>query len=218
MIVLLFVIEVILVALLVFYHKQLRALMQQVKVLTQKNKALESSKKNLYKNLRSLKHHPDLDSAKSISLDYLRVRMTDKQFREHVVNQIKGRLQRDFLPKLRSDIDTTPAGLPRKSRLVDGVIDVKYKPNTANHNIVLFRIKLRVYKHPEIIASLICKQVAYVIVNFLNPDRRDLLTEANLFGFASHIQWDDTSKPTPTLTMYQDSKANITFKSTNQYW
>jgi hypothetical protein len=202
---------------LVSYRVQLKQASSKIEELTRRNRRLSRSQKNLYQNLKSLKSHPDLDSARSISLDYLRVMMTDDIFRNTVLTQLKQKLVRDLLPLLRHDADTA-LGIPRKSRLVDCAINIRHRMDMGHASATLFRVKLRIYRHPEVKASSIVQQLFYVISNFLSPDRRDLITKAKLFGYASHVQWDSESKPTPSITLYQDSQYNVTMRGDAKVW
>lgn len=206
-----------LVGLGIFSTLQTRKLQKQLKFETYKNKELTKRIKLALSTITKMERNPDLVHSRDFNLDYLRMRMEEKQFNFAIVNQLKIKVKQRVSEALRpSQASTGMVGIASKPRPINQIFDVEYiSPNDEKkRKRVLFRIQIRLTKVPAQATSVTVDEVVKCIENFLNPTEADGFWQPTLQGRIANMKWDQKAKPTPLLLLQQTNEGvNVTFRT-----
>lgn len=206
-----------LVGLGVFSSLQTRKLRKQLKFETYKNSELQKRVKLALSTIAKMERNPDLIHSREFNLDYLRMRMEEKQFNFAIVNQLKVKVKQRISDALRpKQADIGMVGIASKPRQVDQTFDVEYTSpsDPKKRKRVLFRVQIRLTKLPAQATSVTVEEIITCIENFLNPPEEGGFWQPTLQGRIANMQWDQKAKPTPLLLLEQTNEGvNVTFRT-----
>lgn len=201
----------------VFSTLQTRKLQKQLKFETYKNKELTKRIKLALSTITKMERNPDLVHSRDFNLDYLRMRMEEKQFNFAIVNQLKIKVKQRVSEALRpTQASTGMVGIASKPRPINQIFDVEYISPTdqKKRKRVLFRIQIRLTKVPAQATSVTVDEVVKCIENFLNPSDAEGFWQPTLQGRIANMKWDQKAKPTPLLLLQQTNEGvNVTFRT-----
>ncbi len=200
-----------------YSYLQTRKLQKRLKFESYKNKELQKRIKIALSTITKMERNPDLIHSRDFNLDYLRMRMDEKQFNFAIVNQLKVKVKQRVAEALRpTQASSGTVGIASKPRPINQVFDVEYvAPNDPKkRRRVLFRIQIRLTKIPAQATSTTVAEVVKCIENFLNPPDAESYWQPTLQGRIANMQWDQKAKPTPLLLLQQTNEGvNVTFRS-----
>ena len=209
--------SVLLVGLGLYSYLQNRKLQKQLKFENYKNKELQKRVKLALSTIAKMERNPDLIHSRDFNLDYLRMRMEEKQFNFAIVNQLKIKVKQRVSEALRpNQAETGMVGIASKPRPINQIFDVEYvAPNDPKkRKRVLFRIQIRLTKVPAQATSTTVEEVVKCIEGFLNPTETDGFWQPTLQGRIANMKWDQKAKPTPLLILEQTNEGvNVTFRT-----
>ncbi|MDV3350139.1 hypothetical protein D0962_14205 [Leptolyngbyaceae cyanobacterium CCMR0082] len=192
---------------------------KKLKFEAYKNKELQKRVKLALTTISKMEKNPDLVHSRDFNLDYLRMRMEEKQFHFSVLNQLKVKVKQRITVALRpQQAQQGVVGIASKPRAVDQIFDVEYQTVQDNQKKkrVLFRIQIKLVKLPTQATSITVQEIIDCIENFLSPDRDDKFWQPTLLGRLATMHWDQKAKPTPLLVLEQTSEGvNVTFRSSS---
>ena len=207
----------ILIGLGVFSSLQNRKLQKQLKFETYKNQELQKRVKLALSTISKMERNPDLIHSRDFNLDYLRMRMAEKQFNFAIVNQLKISVKQRISEALRpQQASTGMVGIASKPRPINQVFDVEYVSPTdpKERKRVLFRIQICLTKVPSQATSTTVEEVVKCISTFLNPPDDESFWQPTLQGRIANMKWDQKAKPTPLLLLEQTNEGvNVTFRT-----
>ena len=200
-----------------YSYLQNRKLQKQLKFENYKNKELQKRVKLALSTIAKMERNPDLIHSRDFNLDYLRMRMEEKQFNFAIVNQLKIKVKQRVSEALRpNQAETGMVGIASKPRPINQVFDVEYvSPNDEKkRKRVLFRIQIRLTKVPAQATSTTVEEIVRCIEGFLNPSESDGFWQPTLQGRIANMKWDQKAKPTPLLILEQTNEGvNVTFRT-----
>lgn len=193
---------------------------KKLKFEVYKNNELKKRVKLALTTISKMEKNPDLVHSRDFNLDYLRMRMEEKQFHFSVVNQLKVKVKQRITIALRpQQAQQGVVGIAStKPRAVDQIFDVEYQTiqDQQKKKRVLFRIQIKLVKLPTQATSITVQEIIDCIENFLSPDRDDKFWQPTLLGRLATMHWDQKAKPTPLLVLEQTSEGvNVTFRSSS---
>ena len=192
---------------------------KKLKFEVYKNRELQKRVKLALTTISRMEKNPDLIHSRDFNLDYLRMRMEEKQFHFSVLNQLKVKVKQRITIALRpQQAQQGVVGIASKPRAVDQIFDVEYQTiqDAQKKMRVLFRIQIKLVKLPTQPSSITVQEIIDCIENFLSPDRDDKFWQPTLLGRLATMHWDQKAKPTPLLVLEQTSEGvNVTFRSSN---
>ncbi|MEM9088438.1 MAG: hypothetical protein AAGC93_06805 [Cyanobacteria bacterium P01_F01_bin.53] len=198
-------------------YLQNRKLQKQLKFESYKNRELQKRVKLALTTIAKMERNPDLIHSRDFNLDYLRMRMEEKQFNFAIVNQIKIKVKQRISEALRpSQASTGMVGIASKPRPINQVFDVEYvsPSDEKKRKRVLFRIQIRLMKLPAQATSTSVAEIVKCIENFLNPQDDEGFWQPTLQGRIANMKWDQKAKPTPLLILEQTNEGvNVTFRT-----
>jgi len=198
-------------------YVQTSKLQKQLKFESYKNKELQKRVKLALSTIAKMERNPDLIHSRDFNLDYLRMRMEEKQFNFAIVNQLKIKVKQRISEALRpSQASTGMIGIASKPRPINQVFDVEYiSPNDEKkRKRVLFRIQIQLTKLPAQATSKSVEEIVKCIENFLNPQEEEGFWQPTLQGRIANMKWDQKAKPTPLLILEQTNEGvNVTFRT-----
>ncbi|MEM9808001.1 MAG: hypothetical protein AAF959_22260 [Cyanobacteria bacterium P01_D01_bin.56] len=199
---------------------QFARLRKQLRFETYKNRELQKRVKLALTTISKMEKNPDLVHSRDFNLDYLRLRMEEKQFNFSVVNQLKVKIKQRITVALRpQQAHQGVVGIASsKPRIVDQIFDVQYQTTQDNEKKkrVLFRVQIKLVKLPTQPTSITVQEILECIENFLSPERDEKFWQPTLLGRLATMHWDQKAKPTPLLVLEQTSEGvNVTFRSSN---
>ncbi|MEM8613952.1 MAG: hypothetical protein AAGF93_18160 [Cyanobacteria bacterium P01_H01_bin.105] len=210
---------VLLIVLGIVSQLQFAQVRKKLKFETYKNKELQKRVKLALTTISKMEKNPDLVHSRDFNLDYLRMRMEEKQFHFSVVNQLKVKVKQRITLALRpQQAQQGVVGIASKPRAVDQIFDVEYQTiqDGQKKKRVLFRIQIKLVKLPTQATSITVQELIDCIENFLSPDRDDKFWQPTLLGRLATMHWDQKAKPTPLLVLEQTSEGvNVTFRSSS---
>ena len=209
--------SVLLLGLGIYSYLQNRKLQKQLKFESYKNKELQKRVKLALSTIAKMERNPDLIHSRDFNLDYLRMRMDEKQFNFAIVNQLKIKVKQRVSEALRpNQAETGTVGIASKPRPINQIFDVEYvAPNDEKQRKrVLFRIQIRLTKVPAQATSTTVEEVVKCIEGFLNPVDSEGFWQPTLQGRIANMKWDQKAKPTPLLILEQTNEGvNVTFRT-----
>ncbi|MGD1953568.1 MAG: hypothetical protein ACFB14_28580 [Leptolyngbyaceae cyanobacterium] len=198
---------------------QFARIRKKLKFEAYKNKELQKRVKLALTTISKMEKNPDLVHSRDFNLDYLRMRMEEKQFHFSVVNQLKVKVKQRITLALRpQQAQQGVVGIASKPRAVDQIFDVQYETVQDNQKKkrVLFRVQIKLVKLPTQPSSVTVQELIDCIENFLSPERDEKFWQPTLLGRLATMHWDQKAKPTPLLVLEQTSEGvNVTFRSSN---
>lgn len=198
-------------------YVQTSKLQKQLKFESYKNRELQKRVKLALSTIAKMERNPDLIHSRDFNLDYLRMRMEEKQFNFAIVNQLKIKVKQRISEALRpTQASTGMIGIASKPRPINQVFDVEYiSPNDEKkRKRVLFRIQIRLMKLPAQATSKSVEEIVKCIENFLNPQEEEGFWQPTLQGRIANMKWDQKAKPTPLLILEQTNEGvNVTFRT-----
>lgn len=202
----------------VYSYLQNRKLQKQIKFETYKNKELQKRVKLALGTITKMERNPDLIHSRDFNLDYLRMRMEEKNFNFAIVNQLKVKVKQRVSEALRPKQSSSGmVGIAStKPRVVDQIFDVEYTaPNDPKkRKRILFRIQIKLTKLPAQATSQTVEEIVKCIENFLNPQEEEGFWQPTLQGRIANMKWDQKAKPTPLLVLQQTNEGvNVTFRT-----
>lgn len=200
-----------------FSALQTRKLQKQLKFESYKNKELQKRIKLALSTITTMERNPDLVHSRDFNLDYLRMRMEEKQFNFAIVNQLKIKVKQRISEALRpSQASTGTVGIASVPRAINQIFDIEYvAPNDdRKRKRVLFRIQIQLTKVPAQATSTTVEEIVKCIENFLNPAEGEGFWQPTLQGRIANMKWDQKAKPTPLLLLQQTNEGvNVTFRT-----
>lgn len=201
----------------IFSALQTRKIQKQLKFETYKNKELTKRIKLALSTITKMERNPDLVHSRDFNLDYLRMRMEEKQFNFAIVNQLKVKVKQRVAEALRpTQASSGMVGIASKPRPINQIFDVEYiSPNDeTKKKRVLFRIQIQLTKVPAQATSITINEIVECIENFLNPAEVEGFWQPTLQGRIANMKWDQKAKPTPLLLLQQTNEGvNVTFRT-----
>ncbi|MEM6253712.1 MAG: hypothetical protein AAF821_12400 [Cyanobacteria bacterium P01_D01_bin.156] len=199
---------------------QFARLRKKLRFETYKNKELQKRVKLALSTISKMEKNPDLVHSRDFNLDYLRMRMEEKQFNFSVVNQLKVKVKQRITLALRpQQAQQGVVGIASsKPRAVDQIFDVQYQTIQDNEKKkrILFRVQIKLVKLPTQATSATVQEIIECIENFLSPERDEKFWQPTLLGRLATMHWDQKAKPTPLLVLEQTSEGvNVTFRSSS---
>jgi hypothetical protein len=210
---------IVLIALGVYSHLQVKKLQKGLKFEEYKNKEMQKKVKLALQTISKMERNPDLIHSREFNLDYLRMRMDEERFHFAIVNQIKIKVKQKISVALRPrQAEAGLIGIASKPRSVDEIFDVEYSPKddpTAKKR-VLFRIQIKLAKLPTQATSATISQLIDCIENFMSPEAEESHWQPTIQGRIAYMHWDQKAKPTPLLVIEQSNEGvNVTLRSKN---
>ena len=200
-----------------FSALQTRKLQKQLKFESYKNTELQKRIKLALSTITTMERNPDLVHSRDFNLDYLRMRMEEKQFNFAIVNQLKIKVKQRISEALRpSQASTGTVGIASVPRAINQIFDIEYvAPNDdKKRKRVLFRIQIQLTKVPAQATSTTVEEIVKCIENFLNPAEGEGFWQPTLQGRIANMKWDQKAKPTPLLLLQQTNEGvNVTFRT-----
>ncbi|NEP11756.1 MAG: hypothetical protein F6K14_16400 [Symploca sp. SIO2C1] len=189
---------------------------KKLRIEQYKAKDLKKKLKLAISTIRKMETNPDLVDSREFNLDYLRMRMEDKQFHFAIVNQVKIQVKQLISVALRPTQATkTAVGIASSSgRQVDEIFDVHQETEYQGKRIkrVLFRIEIKLMKLPTQATSMTINQIIDCIEKYLSSDNDNW--QPTIQGHIVTIDWDQKAKPTPLLVLQQSNEnVNVTFRT-----
>lgn len=204
----------------VYSYLQHTRLQKRLKFEEFKNRELQRKVQRALQTITKMEKNPDLIHSREFNLDYLRMRMEEKQFHFSIVNQIKIKVKQKISIALRpQQAEAGLIGIASKPRAVDEIFDVEYALNDqpGARKRVLFRIQIRLAKLPTQATSTTINQLIECMETFLGPEGEDLNWQPTLQGRIAYMHWDQKAKPTPLLVIEQSTEGvNVTLRSKNR--
>ncbi|NET58236.1 MAG: hypothetical protein F6K47_19390 [Symploca sp. SIO2E6] len=204
------------IGLAVYGKLELNKMEKKLRIEQYKAKDLKKKLKLAISTIRKMETNPDLVDSREFNLDYLRMRMEDKDFHFTIVNQVKIQVKQLITIALRPTQATKSAvGIASVSgRQVDEIFDVTYETERQGKPIkrVLFRIEVKLMKLPTQATSMTINQIIDCIEKYLSSD--DDKWQPTIQGHIVTIDWDQKAKPTPLLVLQQSNEnVNVTFRT-----
>ena len=207
-----------LVGLGIFSSLQTRKIQKQLKFESYKNKELQKRVKLALSTIAKMERNPDLIHSRDFNLDYLRMRMAEKQFNFAILNQLKVKVKQRISDALRpSQASTGMIGIATtKPSRVNEIIDVEYisPTDTKKRRRVLFRIQIQLTRLPAQATSTTVGEIVKCIETYLGPADETAYWQPTLQGRLANMRWDQKAKPTPLLVLQQTNEGvNVTFRT-----
>lgn len=181
---------------------------QAIAKLQQSNHQLQEELSTARQELEASKQNPDLSSAHSILLDYVRMRMDEEVFHYVVINQIRTGITESIGASLRRTEE-----IPEESRSsaspnlqIDQIFDITYDIEIAEgkwSSGVLFRLDLKLNKLPTQSSSNTVNQMLECIEVFLSHSIQHPRWTSDLQGRLITLAWDEKTKLIPLLCLEQ---------------
>ncbi len=168
--------------------------------------------------IRQWEENPDLIHSRDCNLDYIRMRMQEKLFRNVLVNQAKVKAKQFISTALRINLSqNTSGGIASKSGLrIDETFDITYETDIQGKRVrrVLFRIQVKLTKLPTQSTSSTVNQIVECVETFLSPAEARENWQPAIQGHIVSLSWNQKAKPTPLLLLEQhNSGVNVSFRT-----
>jgi hypothetical protein len=202
------------------YHKfAIEKITKQKRFEEYKNRELQNKLKLSVNTITKMEKNPDLIHSREFNLDYLRLRMEEKQFHFAIVNQIKIKVKEKITVALRpSQAEQGALGIASTSaRQVDEIFDVEYDTSSSDGKgvkRVLFRIQIKLAKLPAQPTSATISQILECMQSFMSQSTDHDTWQPTIQGRIAYMHWDQKAKPTPLLVLEQSTEGvNVTFRT-----
>ncbi len=168
--------------------------------------------------IRQWEENPDLIHSRDCNLDYIRMRMQEKLFRNVLVNQAKVKAKQFISTALRINLSqNTSGGIASKSGFkIDETFDITYETDIQGKRDrrVLFRIQVKLTKLPTQSTSSTVNQIVECVETFLSPAEARENWQPTIQGHIVSMSWNQKAKPTPLLLLEQhNSGVNVSFRT-----
>lgn len=181
-----------------------------------KNRELQKKLKLALQTISKMEKNPDLIHSREFNLDYLRMRMEEKQFQFAILNQMKIKVKEKISIALRPGQSTGIVGMPSTGRQVDEIFDVEYESGDGHrgNRRVLFRVQIKLMKLPAQATSVTVDQIIQCMETFMSPTADHDTWQPTIQGRIASMHWDQKAKPTPLLVLEQSNEGvNVTFRT-----
>ena len=182
-----------------------------------KNRELRKKLQLSLQTITKMERNPDLIHSREFNLDYLRLRMEERQFHFAILNQIKIKVKAKISIVLRpTQAREGLIGVASTSRSVDEIFDINYNVDDSYtpKKGVLFRVQIKLIKIPTQATSVTVSQIVEALLGYMSPDTDHETWQPTLQGRIVRIHWDQKAKPTPLLVLEQlNSGSNVTFRT-----
>lgn len=181
--------------------------------------------KNLHKRLKlaletieQWEANPDLVHSRDCNLDYLRMRMEEKNFHQAIINQSKIKIKQFITTafRIKSSKEKIIGIANRNGHKIDEIFDITYETNleAKNKRRVLFRIQVKLQKLPTQSTSETIQQIIKCIEIFLSPEGLNNNWQPVIHGYIVSLSWNQQAKPTPLLLLEQHNEGmNVNFRT-----
>ncbi|MGF1538926.1 MAG: hypothetical protein ACFCU5_00515 [Pleurocapsa sp.] len=168
--------------------------------------------------IRQWEENPDLIHSRDCNLDYIRMRMQEKLFRNVLVNQAKVKAKQFISTALRINLSQNAGGgIASKSGFkIDETFDITYETDIQGKRDrrVLFRIQVKLTKLPTQSTSSTVNQIVECVETFLSPAEARENWQPTIQGHIVSMSWNQKAKPTPLLLLEQhNSGVNVSFRT-----
>ena len=168
--------------------------------------------------IRQWEENPDLIHSRDCNLDYIRMRMQEKIFRNVLVNQAKVKAKQFISTALRINLSqNTSGGIASKSGFkINETFDITYETDIQGKRDrrVLFRIQVKLTKLPTQSTSSTVNQIVECVETFLSPAEARENWQPTIQGHIVSMSWNQKAKPTPLLLLEQhNSGVNVSFRT-----
>ncbi len=168
--------------------------------------------------IRQWEENPDLIHSRDCNLDYIRMRMQEKLFRNVLVNQAKVKAKQFISTALRINLSQNASGgIASKSGFkIDEIFDITYETDIQGKRDrrVLFRIQVKLTKLPTQSTSSTVNQIVECVETFLSPSEARENWQPTIQGHIVSMSWNQKAKPTPLLLLEQHhSGVNVSFRT-----
>ncbi|KKI98211.1 hypothetical protein PROH_21295 [Prochlorothrix hollandica PCC 9006 = CALU 1027] len=201
----------------VFHQLQLRKVRKDLRFQTFKSTEMEKKLRLALRTIAKMETNPDLVHSRDFNLDYLRMRMEEKNFNFAILNQIKAKINIQVRSALRpTQADTGTVGVASTTaRALQETIEVEYdSEGRSTSKRVLFRIQIRLVRFPAQKTSETIQQLVECMEAYLSPDAEEEFWYPTIQGHLATLQWDQKAKPTPLLVLEQSAEgSNVTIRS-----
>lgn len=209
---------IVLVVLSVLGNQKVKKLQKEKRFEEFKNRELKKKLKLSLQTITKMERNPDLIYSREFNLDYLRMRMEERQFHVAIVNQIKVKVKDKVSVALRSSQSSQGmVGVASTGRKIDEIFDVEYNlsERVGGKRGVLFRIQFKLTKLPAQATSVTIKQIVECLESYMSPTTDHDTWQPTIQGRIATIHWDQKAKPTPLLVLEQSNEGvNVTFRTT----
>ncbi|MEB3213176.1 MAG: hypothetical protein VKL39_17625 [Leptolyngbyaceae bacterium] len=206
-----------LVAMWVVFNKKLKTLEKEKHFEEFKNRELKKKLKLALETITKMERNPDLIYSREFNLDYLRMRMEEKQFHFIIMNQIKIKVKDKVSMALRmSQASPGIVGVASAGRKIDEIFDVEHQlsERTGSKRGVLFRIQFKLTKLPAQATTAIVQEIVDCLEAYMSPTTDHDTWQPTIQGRIASISWDQKAKPTPLLVLAQSNEGvNVTFRT-----
>lgn len=154
----------------------------------------------------------DLVDARDLVINYLRIRMSEEEFRSAVVNQISTKIKNSIYKHLPSNTgknNTIPTVISSERNYHD-IVDIEYNiaNNTKGDNGVLFRLQINLILAESEANLITINQIIDSIINFcISSDPRHTW-QAKIQGHNVHLGWNLKVQPIPLLVLCKTELLN----------
>ena len=212
------------IAFLIYGRIQYKQLSAKIRYEQNRVNSLQTRLHSALDTISKWEQNPDLVHSRDCNLDYIRMRMEEKQFNYALVTQVKVKIKQFVSTAMRLSLsqNSTVGISNRNGSKIDETFDVTYETDVRGKPTrrVLFRIQVRLMKLPTQSTSSTIQQIIECIEAFLSPDRKDTNWQPTIQGHIVTMNWNQKAKPTPLLSLEQDtSSVSVSFRNrmANQY-
>jgi hypothetical protein len=206
-----------LVAVSVVFNKKIKRLKKEKRFQEFKNRELKKKLQLSLETITKMERNPDLIYSREFNLDYLRMRMEEKQFHFIIMNQIKIKVKDRVSMALRmSQSSPGIVGVASTGRKIDEIFDVEHQlsERTGSKRGVLFRIQFKLTKLPAQSTTVIVQEIVDCLEAYMSPSTDHDTWQPTIQGRIATISWDQKAKPTPLLVLAQSNEGvNVTFRT-----
>ncbi|MGK7936110.1 MAG: hypothetical protein AB4206_09990 [Xenococcaceae cyanobacterium] len=209
---------IVVVGLLIYGKRKFDKMLKIIKYERYKVENLHKRLKLALETIHQWEANPDLVHSRDCNLDYLRMRMEEKNFHHAIVNQIKIKIKQFISTALRISLskDKSIGIANRNGCQIDEIFDITYKTNIEEKTTrrVIFRIQIKLQKLPKQSTSETIKQIIQCLETFLAPEGVDENWQPVIHGYLVSISWNQKCKPTPLLLLEQHNEGmNVSFRT-----
>lgn len=209
---------IIVAGLLIYGKWKLNKMLKVIKYEQYKVKNLHQRLKLALETIHQWEANPDLIHSRDYNLDYLRMRMEEKNFNHAIINQLKIKIKRFIGTAMRISLskDKIIGIANQNGTKVDEILDVTYETNIEGKftRRVLFRVKIKLEKLPKQSTSETIKEIIKCLETFLSAEGVNDNWQPAIQGYIVSMSWNQQAKPTPLLLLEQHSTGvNVSFRT-----
>ena len=208
----------IVVGLLIYSQWKFNKMLKAIKYEQFKVKNLHKRLKLALETMHEWESNPDLVHSRDFNLDYLRLRMEEKNFHHTIINQVKIKIKQFISTAMRISLSKDKLmGVANQSGCtIDEIFDITYETKIEKKitRRVLFRIQIKLQKLPKQSSSETIQELTKCLETFLAPEGVDDNWQPVIQGYIVSISWNQQCKPTPLLLLEQHHEGmNVSFST-----